>query len=288
MEIIDVNEILNSLDIQKVKNIEKEVFYKWNDLSSQKELFYYIDTNAFINGVLSEVNVFDKGICLWASRWSHLNDSSENLIGFNLMKKMNTPSNIIKQVKSNLLLNHSVSFSAEQDSLPMWKMYGDGGYGVMLVFDCQKLLDFFDARLQYCIYRKSEYDKYYTEKMTNLDFGDYFKQLTIQQKQYITCILFQIYCSIVKNEKYSYEKEIRIVGCGNPFFDNNNKTVFYRYAKSSVIPYVKVYLPKNSLKRVCLGPLLNVDLSKSSIGEYLHSKGLGDVEVCVSKVPYRG
>ncbi len=72
-------------------------------------------------------------------------------------------------------------------------------------------------------------------------------------QQYILTKVLMRYCSIIKNEKYDYEKE---------------------------------YLPKQALNRVVLGPLTNAELSKDSLKEFLDSKGFNLVNVILSKAPY--
>ncbi len=288
MTIIEAIQMIKSLDQKMIVQIEKHFFNRWNDLMQLDELYYYSDTNTFINGIVTKEQCDGKEICLWASRWSHLNDSSENQLGIDLMKEMGTPSDIVDILKNNIHKNHSISFSIQSDDLPMWKMYGDGGNGVMLVFDCKQLIERYDGRLQHCIYENSRYDEDFINTMSQLNLGEQFDKLDNVIKEYIVCIVFMMYCSIIKHKKYEYEKEVRIVGCGNEFFDNQDKEIFYRYSNGRVIPYVKEYLPKQALRKVVLGPLANVELSQNTLKEFLDSKGFNHVEVCKSEIPYRG
>jgi|GEM_PF-697198 len=279
---------INSIDQRLFVDWEKKFFPKWDNLLNVNELYYYTDTNTFMNGIVTKEQDKGKEICLWASRWSHLNDTSENAIGLELMKEMQTPSDVVEQIKSNINNNHSISLSTQCDELPLWSMYGDGGNGVMLVFDCDQLLDIYDGRLQYCIYKDSKYDDSFIQTMANLNLGKQFEKLDNTTKQYVVCVVFMMYCSIIKNKKYEYEQEVRIVGCGNKFFDKSSKEIYYRYSNNRVIPYVKEYLPKQSLKKVYLGPLANIELSQNTLKEFLDSKGFNHVDVCTSEIPYRG
>ncbi len=286
----DVSKIIrkiNSLDYRLVVSIEKKFFSRWNDLMFQDRLYYYTDTNTFINGIITKEQVVGKEICLWASRWSHLNDPSENTIGYDLMLKINTPPDVVEMVKAGNNNNHSISLSTQFDDLPMWKMYGDGGNGVMLAFDCKQLVDFYDGRLQYCIYEASQYDQDFIDTLYKMELGKWFDNLDNVIQQYILSKILMRYCSIIKNAKYEYENEVRIIGCGNRSFDEQSKEVYYRYSNGRVIPYVKEYLPKQALNIVVLGPLANVSLSKDSLKEFLVSKGFNSVDVLESGIPYR-
>lgn len=254
----------------------------------QDYLYYYTDTNTFINGIIRKEQEVGREICLWASRWSHLNDPSENTIGYDLMRKINTPPNVVEMVKAGNKKNHSISLSTRFDDLPMWKMYGDGGNGVMLAFNCKQLVDSYDGRLQYCIYEDSQYDQDFINTLYKMDLGKWFDNLDNVIQQFLLSRVLMRYCSIIKNAKYEFENEVRIIGCGNRFFDEQSKDVAYRYSNGRVIPYVKEYLPKQALSKVVLGPLSNVSLSEDSLKEFLDSKGFNHVDVIESEIPYRG
>ena len=288
MDVKEAIEIIQRIDPKLMLKIQKKAFNRWDSLLNQKELYYYTSTNTLIDGIITEKPEIGKEICLWATRWSHLNDSTENRIGLDLMLEMGTPKEIVDQIRANVNKNHSISLTTQFDFLPMWKMYGDNGNGVMLVFDCEKLIDKYEGRLQYCIYENDDYNKHFINTMSNLDFGLDFKEIHQIAKEYIIAVIFQLYCSIIKNKHFSYEKEVRIVGCGNPYFQNPESTVFYRYSNGKVIPHVKEFLPKNALKKVYLGPLANIELSKDTLKEFLISKNMGHVDVCTSTIPYRG
>lgn len=286
-EIKEVKQKILSLDSNFIVGVERSLFSHWDSLLKTDELYYYTDVNTFINGIVTREQNKDKELCLWATRWSHLNDPTENQIGIKLMEEMQTPSEIVNQLISNIDKNHSISLTKAYDSLPMWKMYGAGGNGIMLAFDCKQLIDIYDYLLQICIYEGDEYDKSFINSMANLEFGEEFHRLDENVQRFLVAKEFMMYCSIVKDKHFDYEKEVRIVGVGNPFFDKNEKEICYRYSDGKVIPYVKEYLPKSLLKRVCLGPLTNTALSKTSLKEFLESKGFSHIEVETSAVPYR-
>ena len=121
-----------------------------------------------------------------------------------------------------------------------------------------------------------------------MELGEWFYSLDNVIQQIIISRVLMRYCSIIKNAKYEYENEVRIIGCGNKQFDEHNKEKYYRYSNGRVIPYVKEYLPKQALCKVVLGPMANVALSKDAIKEFLDGKGFNHVEVCTSEIPYRG
>ena len=94
--------------------------------------------------------------------------------------------------------------------------------------------------------------------------------------------------SIIKNDYYQFENEVRIVGIGNKMgFEQEDKTEFFRVRNGEPIPYVKEYFSKDFLKSVWLGPSTqNKVLSKETIQSFLKSRGF-DVDVVCSPIPFR-
>ena len=263
--------------------IELGCFPQWGELmTSQAELYYYTDMNALFNGI------FDKksNVCLWATRWSHLNDPKEIKLGLNdiiLAANMNmAKSDLLKLLNKN----HSVSFSFYPDNLPMWKMYGDGGNGVMLVFDAKKLVLTFGSFLQPCIYQGTNEYKDAIRAIGNLKCYQEFNSLTTIQQQIVMLRMIQFFVSIAKSDDYLYEKEARLIGIGNLHMIGKCEQK-YRLSGNNIIPYVEALLPKESLKGVCLGPLVNSTLNKETLEEFLISKGYDNIEVTCSKISYR-
>lgn len=263
--------------------IEMWCFPQWGKLlATQEELYYYTDLNALLNGILHKKD----SVCLWASRWSHLNDPEEMLLGLNninlIVGKSWSNDNLLKLLK----FNHYVSFSFYRDNLPMWKMYGDGGNGVMLVLDAKKLAMSFGSFFQPCIYKGTDEYKKAENAISNLKSFQVFKTLTAVQQQFVLLRMVQIFVSITKSDDYLYEKEARLIGLGNPHMLGECEQK-YRLSGDKIIPYVEAFLPKESLKGVCLGPKVNSNLNKEILEEFLASKGYENKDVTTSKISYR-
>jgi hypothetical protein len=276
---------INKIDPVKMAMVEGRCFPQWiRMLSEQQNLYYYTDINALINGILKDRET----ICLWASRWSHLNDPEEIISGINELKAEFgkdlywIPEGIERRTKHN----HSLSFSVYPDYLPMWKMYGDGGKGVMLTFDTKEIVRKFGGLLQPCIYKGSGDYKQTREKIFKISHHPELKDLTIVQQQYVMIWMLQLFVSITKNEEYMYEKEVRLIGMGNDFFGDNNMQK-YRVSDNHIIPYVEVFLPIQTLKEICIGPLVKNELNAETLRELLYYKGYSNVIVKSSNIHYR-
>ena len=122
-----------------------------------------------------------------------------------------------------------------------------------------------------------------TRKSLMTDLG-----LTQEEKVYMISLHRSLLISIIKNDYYQYENEVRIVGIGNKMgFEQEDKTEFFRVRNGEPIPYVKEYFSKDFLKSVWLGPSTqNKVLSKETIQSFLKSRGF-DVDVVCSPIPFR-
>lgn len=256
-------------------------FFKYKDLENINELYYYTDTSTLLNGILRP-----KEICLWASRWSHLNDTQELSCGIEAIRAIGGPDYLTETLHKCNSLGHIISMSMAKDYLPMWNIYGDKGKGVMIVFDTQELLKQYDGRIQPCIYSNSEYDIAVLEEIANPK-GSPWLSMEIEQRIYASFIQSMYFAILRKDYHYEYEKEVRIIGLGNPYYDAK-KEIKYRYGKGKIIPYIEENLPKSALKGIWLGPLSENDVSQCALNEFLEKYDYKNVAITKSEIPYRG
>lgn len=280
-----------NIDFTRVNNVSNKsldnLFGGLVSSFNSSSVYYYTDINAFLNGIIVNSPKENKEICLWATKWSHFNDPSELKAGLELFT-----SNMDKLTKDCFQKmvdnNHSISFSLQKDYLPMWYMYGHYGNGIMLEFDRQKLFDKYNYRFLPCLYKDSTFFDDIISKFINFEYIDNFSALTQEEKVYMISLHTSLLISIIKNDYYQYENEVRIVGIGNKMgFDQEDKTEFFRVRNGEPIPYVKEYFSKDFLKSVWLGPSTqNKVLSKETIQSFLKSRGF-DVDVVCSPIPFR-
>lgn len=284
----DPNEVFNSIS-PKLPKWMALLFYKFENLQNEKSLYYYTDMQALVNGIIVPSPEKGREICLWATKYSHLNDRQENKVGLNLLHKMSGKNDsILNLYRQSSDHNHSISFSRNRDYLPMWSMYGAQGGGVMLEFDTQALLKQYWIRLMPCVYLGTDYFSKVSKKLSSLNIDDDFEQLDDRQKNVAILMFAQMFISVVKNSAFSYENEVRIVEIGNPSFpDGIEREEYYRVKNGILVPFMKEYLPKSCLKAVWLGPTANKELSKSTLQSFLESRNIA-VTVKCSSIPYRG
>ena len=274
----------NELFIQ----IARKTFYEWDRLRDVKHLYYYCSTDVFMNGIVVKDPTPQKELCLWASRYSYMNDKEELLCGIRRIESWNPPDYLIDGIKQAHQVNHIISLSMAEDNLTMWNTYGDGGKGVMLAFDTELLLSQYAGRLQPCFYSDGEYDTNIEDSFGHIIQGSMFKGLPFKEYFEILFPLLLMYATLRKDKNYDYEKEVRIYGIGDKYFDKERSKIHYRYSKGIVVPYVKEFFPKTMLKEVRFGPVAEHDLSEKALHEFLQAKGFFDCKVTHSNIPYRG
>lgn len=274
---------IKRIDKESFFNYMKKTFFKFKELMNVEELYYYTDTSALINGILRPNEV-----CLWASRWSYLNDTKEILNGIEEIKNWGAPDYLIDGLSKMNEPSHIISFSLAKDSLPMWSMYGDGGTGVMIIFDTKELLKHYGGLIQPCLYSNSEYEIAVKEQLLNPSpIDSFWSSLSYSQQIYVLFIQSLYYVALRKDYHYDYEKEIRVLGIGNPFLDSKKENK-YRFRKNKIVPYIEELIPKTALKGVCFGPLAEYELSKKALIEIFEKYNYYNVTITKSEIPYRG
>lgn len=169
-----------------------------------------------------------------------------------------------------------ISFSSKGDNLPMWKMYGDNGHGVVLGFDkeeikesikhFQNLCDNKDRLIALKCFCKLYDCKYWNENEIKEQFGDeYSKTLKVLKENAKKDVVAVSY--LVKSPYYQYEDETRIV---------------FLYAPSNRIApdYINFYIPINSIKIIKAGPCVDSEYVRAFVPDCLKDK------VEKSDIPY--
>lgn len=281
-------EDFDSICKRVVPKLCEQLFYKRKELYNQKQLYHYTNLNAFIGGIVCDGREINKEICLYATHWNYLNDPKEIILGHERFVKIIKKENEQGLLEEYLKENKQISLSRQKDFLPMWGLYGSNGSGIMLSFNTEKLLKKYGYLIMPCIYQDSEYDKNAFKKLMNLDFKGIIDELNNEELFYPIVLVSLLFISILKDNSYEYEDEVRIVGLGNKYFDMYSKEEFRVANGNKIIPYTKVYFPKDFLEEVIVGPNQDAEKNCETIKKYLASIGLEHVNVIISTVPYKG
>lgn len=282
-------------------------------------LFHYTSLRSFLE-IMEGVR--DGKMNLWASSAFAMNDPSEMQLGYEFLRSFliefekgkfddKLLYNLMPPCDKHLFkidddIYHFnkgntpfiVSFSENEDNLPMWLLYGDRGKGICLGFDEVLLDNFFsppDFFLQPVAYEDiTSYDRNILCSLAEsiaIAVGDFYEiKKSLQNKAdediYARFVLSQI-CAFVgafiKNKDYHFENEVRLMVLGNL---EDPGVCVRQNMRQRIIPYKEIEVPIDCLKKITLGPCISTKENMTCINSYLKRFSLGDI-VAFSKALYR-
>ncbi|MHA7617521.1 DUF2971 domain-containing protein [Cellulosimicrobium cellulans] len=193
-------------------------------------------------------------------------------------------------------------FSVERDLLSQWRGYADGGYSLQFRGAMLENLDVTGLPHSWVEENPRHTEPHApTARMVEVIYGDDGKRLAAEMSQELTApnqtidgphaflreqamdkardVLAQ-----AKHPGFSEEREWRLVVTpGDYIVETEHRTT----ARGSLVPYVRVPVPlSEALASVMVGPGLPPQ-AVDAVREMLTSKGLADVEVHTSSLPFR-
>lgn len=256
-------EILEVMDIFVSADKDVDTFY------------HYTTIDALINGIISEKPKKGREVCLRATHSRFVNDPEEIIKGARLFAQVIGQKDSSKledehfkgiiRMYDNLFL---ISFSEDNDSLPLWNTYANRSTGVAIGLERIKSLSIKDIVVK-CIYGADAFKKRLKMYLDSdkLKIGSY--------------LLIYSFAQLLKNEAFAYEKEIRLIG------DFKRVPIKFREKNGYIIPYKEIYFAKEQIKSITLGPCQNMDNAEYSLRQFLDSRGFNHVKINKSRIPYR-
>lgn len=267
------------------------------------KIYHYTDLHG-LKGILENK-------CLWATNYAFLNDSQEMHHGINcinnalnhingeiseeLIASLKQAVQFFKEVKSQHAYN--ISFCLSPDLLSMWRGYGDS-QKVCLEFDSDALFGACDSSDRVIYNRPVIYTEENSTTKALDEIIQFFKRESVMKDvesggfnglfQVIT--LAHLLPPFFKVRHFEEEQEYRFVIYAN----NKYEDVKLRVNDKGVTPYIElkmhelsVYggrLPLNSIK---IGPGQDTEEIKKGIEFMLNLYDFKNVDVTLSKVPYK-
>ncbi|MBQ0007582.1 MAG: DUF2971 domain-containing protein [bacterium] len=284
MEKTSTTRLFDESFLAETESLMDFMYDPWFNVQEIPILYHYSSVKALFSEILiRKPESEERAILLFATDSRYLNDVSEIELGKKMMRevfdkmKINSYDRIVDELGELERMN-IVSFSKEHDSIPMWSTYGNKGDGIALGFDSQVL----KQHLRFicpCLYSQEAAEESLRRLM------DYYLAKKHSQSQMSDIVLqIVVVCTIIlgqiKNSYYEYEKEVRFITL--PF-----QKPEFRLKNNLIIPYVRVFLPRQALRRVVIGPNLDRQLTAASIRDYIRSIGYKNVEIIQSDAPFR-
>lgn len=244
---------------------------------------------------------------LWASHSAYMNDPTENN-WFNQCRKeafetyqheKELPSKSFQydwlcqafyQIDTDQ--RFIISFSEREDTLSMWRGYGEDGRGIAIGFSFDELISLRSPEmcLLSCRYfSKDNFIKDYSEETLQKIYNALPVTPTIDEplKLQIPEAFRADYGNnlILKNSKYEEEREWRVISLQDDY--TNLK---YRLQNGLIVPYIELEFPLSFIKRIVIGPSAQKEYMAFSLKMILKSK-LGwlskEIEIEESTIPYK-
>ena len=251
---------------------------------------YYLLANKLLPQIEKDLRIKDNSLKL-SRIWSNNNETKKNPAIWHDF--------LIKDNMEKYQIPFVISFSKQQDFLPMWNTYANSGNGIALGFNHYEWSFTPDIKNDYKVevFRKLHakdvdygeigeipykvildlYKNYYKKVSAMEDYQERFNYM-IQQLSTFSVIV----SPYIKHKAYQYEQEVRLIK-----FKNDLKDVKYRCnEKGHIIPYIEIPIKKEYLAKIIIGPCADFE----SVCRTLKSELLQlriDVPIIKSAVPYR-
>lgn len=239
----------------------------------RRTFYHYTNMQALLNIIKPQ------HLVLWATNYKYLNDRDEIKRGINLIRDH---SFIDEDKFKNLFI---LSLSQTVDDLSMWQSYSDGYNGCILGFNSNILknrnytvcnYDIVDVKKQF-LQNKEFIDKHINQNLNKSSAFEISKKSLEEFNQYVVCLS-------LKDPSFKYENEWRIVWMVDK---DETKLIKYRNKKGLIAPYIEYCFPKYVLSEIWIPNNEKTDMNKNSLLNMLKQYGYHDVEIIVSKTPYR-
>ncbi|HET7730686.1 MAG TPA: DUF2971 domain-containing protein [Usitatibacter sp.] len=267
------------------------------------ELFHYTDFDG-VYGILASR-------CLWLSKVSTLNDTSEVKLAIDLFKQQASEAARGLDMEEARFLEHAAGlldsvrrtnicvagFSEDKDQLNQWRSYANDGRGIALGFDTGILRGAarkHDVRLLRCVYEPEAHRRIVGDLVRLL--LDAFRGTPPDADGARKALLdqfsstFLLTAPVIKDHHFAQEKEWRLVSMPRSVDDPQLTAVLYGNHASVklVLPLIPEGDPASGvISSVTIGPTLDPDNVADAVDVLARHKGFRISTVRLSRVPYR-
>lgn len=260
---------------------------------------------------------------LWLSEITYMNDESEIIYTFDLLKNTLTQNSdrisqafkraIEKRIKNRTQLSQTLfdyinresifvaCFSTQKDELSLWNYYTKTGSmaGYNIGFDVNKLVKKVQSKLKvmhHFTYGRTICDKWKQEeylKEAIRKYNELYQNIKGKDKENVINSfwgLIHIYSLFFKKEAFKNENEYRFVITEYTDVLQKNSKVFqinHRIQNGLIIPYIELDFDNDSVSEITISPIIKQNHYKAGIESLLHQKGYNQTKVGISEIPLR-
>lgn len=227
-------------------------------------------------------------------------DNISNLKPRNLISFFSKKNNTTTKVESLDYDAYICCFSKDNDSLGLWRYYAKNnkyeGYNIGCkseIFE-KKINDVWFgnnkekynlSNLKKVIYDDEEKKKHYKDTIINC-YESYELGLSLKRiSLFLSDVLLETQL-LFKHKCFESEKEVRAIMYIPK--EKSGYDIKYRIRNGIIVPYIEVTVEnKKHLSDITIAPLLNDEIAKVNLEQYLNANGYKNIEVKNSKLPIR-
>ncbi len=246
-----------------------------------KILYHYTSVDA-LNGIITQNEYRDNILRFWCTEHNFMNDPKEIIRGRELVKKqliskINNPElkkELLDSYLSEKAVYYILSLSNKADILPMWSTYGQNGTGICLELDTT-YIENREYDISKCAYSAEELLQQINSAII----------AKTDKEQRSLCLEIAPNSMLLKPPYYSYENEYRIM-----FLISHREKWLkpkLRLNRGIIAHFIEYEIPIKALKSIIIGPNNNMRKVGNSIQQYLQYRGVENVRIKYSKIPYK-
>jgi hypothetical protein len=191
----------------------------------------------------------------------------------------------------------TISFSEETDLLSQWRGYCPGNNGYCIVFDLEEVHKHMSGKLTSCHLVKCVYDDAVKiaklKELLNSRWQEYTKLRDAKPRKAVIdgfARELTLLASYFKHPSFNEEQEHRIVVIDQD--EALRKSIEFREGRSSLVPYLKLPVPRKLIKKIVIGPNVDQPLAVRALEAFVEKctgipSFIGSVEFVTSQTPYR-
>lgn len=267
-----------------VDGLDLNAFYAFIDGKTNIEnnntpelVFQYTTWNALFNGIIRSNEEDCNKVHVFSTNCKYMNDpkeveTGEQYVDMALKGFLGDCGECDDYRHRNAI--YMSSFSENENSLPMWNLYGKNGNGVSVGFDLNLLRKYSKGTIKKCLYDTPK-NRLLFKNTLSKDRGSNCSNSGEKFQQYLMTLM-----DYAKKGCYEYENEIRLTREILEYPE-------YRLYGNFLVPYVDNVYPKEVVKKIIIGPCNDFERSTKSLQGWLNKIGMEHVNVTYSMLPYR-
>ena len=174
----------------------------------------------------------------------------------------------------------AISFTEDEENIPMWNMYANNGKGVCLIFIFDKIKKYFDEMI--C-----------TDKRRILFSRCKYQKMDMSENQKPLCSSYEypnieelrklmMEAAFIKPLCFRHENEWRLT-VWQDWMPNGKQKMLFKERRDELCPYIEIPIPVNCLEKIVLKPNANIQMIEA-VKLLQANYGEKNISVCAANI----